>query len=97
MPRPRLAPIPSSTTKTEQLSVIFTRHSLRELGPAVSQFNTTRLTPVDRQMAKTTPSALAVGRGDRVSRVERARSHCRRSVRPMSSRLDLFYNVRQHS
>ena len=58
MPRPRFAPVPSSTTKSEPLSVIFTRHSHRELGLAASQFNTTRLTPVDRQVAKTTPTAL---------------------------------------
>jgi hypothetical protein len=33
MPRPRFAPAPSSTTKRDPLSVIFTRHSHRELWP----------------------------------------------------------------
>jgi len=33
MPRPRFAPVPSSTTKSEPLSVIFTCHSHRELWP----------------------------------------------------------------
>ena len=45
---------------------------------------------------KSANRAVAVGRGDRVCRVERARSQRRRSVRSIgSSRLDLFYNVRQ--